>query len=57
MDQYSFLNTNRYERQANEFAVQLLLSTTNIHTGETIEHFFLRNGVPTEMIKYFYKNF
>ncbi|WP_068964778.1 ImmA/IrrE family metallo-endopeptidase [Desulfosporosinus sp. BG] len=53
LDEHSFLNTDKYERQANQFAVQLLLSSTNIYYGETIEHFFLRNGVPTEMIDYF----
>ncbi|WP_068964059.1 ImmA/IrrE family metallo-endopeptidase [Desulfosporosinus sp. BG] len=57
IDEYSFLNTDRYERQANQFAVRLLLSTTNIQAGETIEQFFLRNSVPTEMTKYFYKSF
>lgn len=56
IDKYSFLNADRYESQANEFAVQLLLSATNIYPDETIEHFFLRNGVPTEMIKYFLNN-
>jgi Zn-dependent peptidase ImmA (M78 family) len=53
LDEYSLLNTNKYERQANEFAIRLILSNTNIQPSETIENFFLRNGVPTIMIKYF----
>jgi len=56
LDKYSFSNANKYERQANQFAVQLILINTNIHSGETIEDFFLKNGVPTEMIKYYTKN-
>lgn len=53
LDEYSFSNANKYERQANQFAVQLLLSETEIRLGETVEQLFLRNGVPIEMISYF----
>jgi len=57
LDEYSFFNTDRYERQANKFAIQLLLFNTNMYPDETIEHFFLRNDIPTEMIKYFRKRY
>ena len=55
LDEHSFINTNKHERQANQFAVKLLLSFTDTSSIETIEHLFLRNDIPTEMIQYFHK--
>jgi len=53
LDEYSLLNTDKYERQANEFAIRLISFHTKIQPTESIEHFFLRNSIPTVMIKYF----
>ncbi|AFQ46295.1 ImmA/IrrE family metallo-endopeptidase [Desulfosporosinus meridiei] len=53
LDEYSLSNANKYERQANEFAVQLLLKSTVIRPGETLEQFFRKNYVPVEMLKYY----
>ncbi|MDO7788815.1 ImmA/IrrE family metallo-endopeptidase [Desulforamulus aquiferis] len=53
LDQHSLFNPGKYERQANMFAVRLLLSKTKIHPGETLENVFRRNYIPTEMLPYF----
>lgn len=53
IDKYSLLNTNKYERQANQFAVQLLLTNSKIIPEETISQLFKRKGIPAEMIKFY----
>ncbi|MGC7872588.1 ImmA/IrrE family metallo-endopeptidase [Desulfosporosinus sp. SYSU MS00001] len=53
IDEYSFLNADKFESQANKFAVQLLLFNGDINSGETIEQFFLKNKVPIEMTRYY----
>lgn len=50
---HTFFNPHVYERQANRFAITLLLSRDQIHEDETIEMYFLRNNVPLEMMKYY----
>lgn len=57
LDKYSLSNSNKYEKQANKFAVKLLLSSSSINPEETIEHLFLRNNIPKEMTTYFLKNY
>lgn len=53
LDEHSLQNTNKYERQANIFAVQLLSANSGIIAGETIEQLFMRTGIPLEMAQYF----
>ena len=53
LDEYSLSNTNKYERQANQFAVQLLLSNSKIIPEETISQLFKRKGIPAEMIQFY----
>lgn len=52
IDEKSFFMPGKYERQANEFAVMLLLSGTNIDEGETLDNLLKRTGVPCEMKEY-----
>ncbi|AET70772.1 putative Zn peptidase [Desulfosporosinus orientis DSM 765] len=52
LDEHSLQNTNKYERQANRFAVQLLSLNSGIIPGETLEQFFTRTGIPYEMAQY-----
>ncbi|WP_068964090.1 ImmA/IrrE family metallo-endopeptidase [Desulfosporosinus sp. BG] len=53
LDECSLLNTNKYERQANQFAVQLLLKNSKILPDETISQLFKRKGIPAEMIRFY----
>jgi Zn-dependent peptidase ImmA (M78 family) len=54
LDEYSLFCTNKFERQANEFAVELLLFHSDTQYGETIEQFFMRNFIPKEMIDFYH---
>lgn len=47
----TLFSVERIEREANSFAVCLLTYEEKIYYGETIESFYARNGVPSEMIK------
>lgn len=53
LDEHSLQNANKYERQANIFAVHLLLANSEIIPGETVEQLFMRTGVPFEMVQYY----
>lgn len=53
IEQHTLFNPGRFERQANLFAVELLLSFDRPEDSETIEHFFLRNQVPKELSVYY----
>lgn len=53
LKKHTFLSIDRIEREANEFAVQLLLNGSAPEEGETLEQFCGRNGVPREMTRYF----
>lgn len=47
-------NPGKYERQANLFAVRLLVHEDQVGYGETAEEVCRRNGVPKEMQHYFF---
>lgn len=49
LDENTFFNTGKYERQANTFAVKLLTYTTNQFIDEPLDKFLLRCSVPHEI--------
>ncbi|KAF6628803.1 ImmA/IrrE family metallo-endopeptidase [Paenibacillus sp. EKM208P] len=53
LDENTFFNTGKYERQANTFAVKLLTFNEQQRTDEPINHFLLRCGIPREIHKLF----
>lgn len=53
IDDYTFLISGKYERQANVFAVVLLTSNDPIDPGESISTYFRRVEIPEEMIVYY----
>ncbi|MBP1990306.1 ImmA/IrrE family metallo-endopeptidase [Paenibacillus eucommiae] len=57
IEQNSLLLPAKYERRANIFAVKLLCIGSEMNFGETIQSYFLRNGIPEEMHRYFQSNF
>ena len=52
IEQHTLFNPGKFERQANSFAVKLLLSCEMPECDEGLDYFLLRNGVPLEMSKY-----
>lgn len=54
LDEQSFFNVGKYERQANKFATQLLLANSKIELGETLADFCLRNGLPPELNEFYF---
>lgn len=48
----TFLSVDRIEREANEFAVWLLLYGADNIEGETQDHYCARYGIPKEMARY-----
>ncbi|MCR8636177.1 ImmA/IrrE family metallo-endopeptidase [Paenibacillus radicis (ex Xue et al. 2023)] len=53
LEEHSFFNPGKFERQANLFAVKLLTSFDEIQSDETLEQFCSRNGIPEEMHKFY----
>ncbi|MFP4976348.1 ImmA/IrrE family metallo-endopeptidase [Paenibacillus sp. CN-4] len=53
LDDHSFFNAGKYERQANYFAVKLLTANAEPEIGETQEQFLLRCSIPPELHKLF----
>ena len=53
LDERSFFNAGKYERQANKFAIRLLTAGDTLRRGESISEFLRRNHVPEEMGKFF----
>jgi len=49
LDEHSFRNPGKYERQANKFAVRLLTAGDTLDEGESISELLRRNGIPEEM--------
>lgn len=49
IDEHTFFNMGKYERQANIFAVKLLTHSVVRHVGETQEAYYLRCGVPKQL--------
>lgn len=53
LDEQSFFNAGKFERQANKFAVRLLTAGDSLRRGESISEFLRRNDVPEEMSKFY----
>lgn len=51
LDEQTFFQPGRFEKQANQFAVRLLCREEKME-GETVKEFLVRNGVPLEMEPY-----
>jgi Zn-dependent peptidase ImmA (M78 family) len=49
LDEHSFFNTGKFERQANTFALKLLTHSVDQDVDETIETYLLRCGIPKEL--------
>ena len=49
IDEHTFFNMGKYERQANLFAIKLLTHSTERNLGETQESYLLRCGVPKQL--------
>lgn len=49
LDEQTFYNTGKYERQANVFAIKLLTYTAVREIGETNESYLLRCGIPKQL--------
>ncbi|MFX3646137.1 MAG: ImmA/IrrE family metallo-endopeptidase [Paenibacillus sp.] len=49
IDEHTFFNMGKYERQANLFAIKLLTFSTKRIPGETQEAYLLRCGVPRQL--------
>ncbi|WP_342417149.1 ImmA/IrrE family metallo-endopeptidase [Paenibacillus sp. FSL R10-2782] len=52
VDNKSFFNVGKFERQANQFAVKLLTDNATPGLGETKEQFLCRCSIPTQLHKY-----
>jgi Zn-dependent peptidase ImmA (M78 family) len=52
LDEQSFFNAGKFERQANKFAVRLLTAGDSPRRGESISEFLRRNNIPSEMGKF-----
>jgi Zn-dependent peptidase ImmA (M78 family) len=49
IDEHTFFNSGKFERQANIFAVKLLTQLTEREPGETEESYLLRCGIPKQL--------
>ncbi|MFD0588854.1 ImmA/IrrE family metallo-endopeptidase [Paenibacillus sp. GCM10027627] len=54
LDEQSFFNPGKLERQANKFAVKLLTSNDQLLVGEKVSDLLIRNNVPKDMHKFYY---
>lgn len=52
IENHTLFNPGRYEREANEFAVKLMVFGEEREEDETDEVYCSRNGVPREMVRY-----
>lgn len=53
LDEKSFFNAGKFERQANHFAVRLLTADDSLSEGESIIELLRRNGIPEAMHKFY----
>ncbi|SDW31531.1 ImmA/IrrE family metallo-endopeptidase [Paenibacillus sp. PDC88] len=53
LDEQSFFNAGKFERQANQFAIKLLVADSHPQPGETKEQYLLRCSVPPEVHNFF----
>jgi len=54
IDECSFINVGKFERQANKFAVRLLTAGDSIALGESVSDLLRRNDVPEEMNSFYF---
>lgn len=54
LDEQSYFNVGKLERQASKFAVRLLTAGDAPARCETLEQLLRRNGVPAEMQKFYF---
>lgn len=52
IDENSFFSPGKFERQANEFAVLLLMKNEKLEQEESVYDFLKRNNIPVEMAEY-----
>lgn len=53
MDEHTYFNAGRYERQANRFAVHLLSGYDKPAVGESLADMLFRNGIPEELHSFY----
>lgn len=49
MDEHSFFNAGKFERQANQFALRLLTGSESKNEDETEYQYLIRCGIPSEL--------
>ncbi|GGF73318.1 ImmA/IrrE family metallo-endopeptidase [Paenibacillus albidus] len=49
IDEYTFFNSGKYERQANLFALRLLTYNIDMQEDESLNAYLLRCGIPKEL--------
>lgn len=54
LDDRSFFNVGKFERQANKFALRLLTVNDTLQVGESVFEFLERNNIPTELSKFYF---
>ncbi|NRS20648.1 ImmA/IrrE family metallo-endopeptidase [Brevibacillus sp. HB1.4B] len=52
LEQNTLVNPGKFERQANEFAVKLLIFDDKVSGDDTTDEICLRNNIPIEMGKF-----
>ncbi len=52
IEQHTLFNPGKFERQANLFAMNLLIGNNKPDEDEPIEYFYSRNGIPKDVIIY-----
>lgn len=53
LEEHSYFSAGKLERQANRFAVALLTADLNMLPDETMREYYLRAGIPQEMLYFF----
>jgi len=53
LEEHSYFSPGKLERQANRFAIALLTADLTPGQGESLHEFYLRAGIPQEMLYFF----
>jgi Zn-dependent peptidase ImmA (M78 family) len=53
IEQHTLFNPGKFERQANCYAVNLLIGNSSMEDGESVNELCQRHGVPEEMNEYY----
>jgi Zn-dependent peptidase ImmA (M78 family) len=53
LDEHTFFNPGKFERQANQFAVHLLLGGALPTEDQTVQDLFSSYGIPKEMLEFY----